>query len=45
MVTKRVSNELGARNSHVARVVVLAAMSLAVIETSIVNDIGWCRFC
>ncbi|KAH1231063.1 Protein DETOXIFICATION 12 [Glycine max] len=33
----RVSNELGAGNSHAARVAVLAAMSLAVIETSIVS--------
>ncbi|KAG4907562.1 hypothetical protein JHK84_056094 [Glycine max] len=36
-VCTRVSNELGAGNSHAARVAVLAAMSLAVIETSIVS--------
>ncbi|XP_061351423.1 protein DETOXIFICATION 12-like [Gastrolobium bilobum] len=33
----RVSNELGAGNPHGARVAVLAAMSLAAIETSIVS--------
>lgn len=33
----RVSNELGAGNSHAARLAVIAAMSLAVIETSIVS--------
>ncbi|XP_027363114.1 protein DETOXIFICATION 12-like isoform X2 [Abrus precatorius] len=33
----RVSNELGAGNSHGARVAVLAAMSLAVMETSVVS--------
>ncbi|ESW14988.1 hypothetical protein PHAVU_007G034700 [Phaseolus vulgaris] len=33
----RVSNELGAGNSHAARVAVLAAMSLAVIETCVVS--------
>ncbi|XP_029126496.1 protein DETOXIFICATION 12 [Cajanus cajan] len=33
----RISNELGAGNSHAARVAVLAAMSLAVIETAIVS--------
>ncbi|KAK7357716.1 hypothetical protein VNO80_17011 [Phaseolus coccineus] len=33
----RVSNELGAGNPHAARVAVLAAMSLAVIETSVVS--------
>ncbi|KAK7343447.1 hypothetical protein VNO77_12197 [Canavalia gladiata] len=33
----RVSNELGAGNSHAARIAVFAAMSLAVIETSIVS--------
>ena len=33
----RVSNELGAGNPHAARVAVLATVSLAVIETSIVS--------
>ncbi|KAK7343446.1 hypothetical protein VNO77_12196 [Canavalia gladiata] len=33
----RVSNELGAGNPHAARVAVLAAMSMAVVETSIVS--------
>ncbi|XP_061351411.1 protein DETOXIFICATION 12-like [Gastrolobium bilobum] len=33
----RVSNELGAGNPHAARVAVLAGMSLAVMETSIVS--------
>ncbi|KAK7343445.1 hypothetical protein VNO77_12195 [Canavalia gladiata] len=33
----RISNELGAGNPHAARVAVLAAMSVAVIETSIIS--------
>ncbi|KAK7390912.1 hypothetical protein VNO78_19104 [Psophocarpus tetragonolobus] len=33
----RVSNELGAGNSHAARAAMLAAISLAIIETSIVS--------